>query len=87
MPLAYIPCSARVLRDSTASSLNEMRLGNDELGGEVHTYCPAYTPTLSVNFWRGAPILHSTHSLSGSGFARMWRSMAPRIPTSVSAPD
>lgn len=29
--------------DSTASSLNEMRLGNEELGGEVHSYCPAYT--------------------------------------------
>lgn len=29
--------------DSTASSLNEMRLGNEMLGGEVHSYCPAYT--------------------------------------------
>lgn len=30
-------------KDSTASSLNEMRLGNEILGGEVHSYCPAYT--------------------------------------------
>lgn len=30
-------------RDCTASSLNEMRLGNEELGGDVHSYCPAYT--------------------------------------------
>lgn len=30
-------------KDSTASSLNEMRLGNEFLGGEVHSYCPAYT--------------------------------------------
>ena len=29
---------------ATASSLNEMRLGNDELGSEIHSYCPAYTP-------------------------------------------
>ncbi|MDE7153932.1 MAG: carboxynorspermidine decarboxylase [Muribaculaceae bacterium] len=28
---------------STASSLNEMQLGNEELGDKVHTYCPAYT--------------------------------------------
>lgn len=28
---------------STASSINEMRLGNDELGHRVHAYCPAYT--------------------------------------------
>ncbi|MCH5215791.1 MAG: carboxynorspermidine decarboxylase [Muribaculaceae bacterium] len=28
---------------STASSINEMILGNEELGKLVHTYCPAYT--------------------------------------------
>ena len=31
------PVVREYVRDSTASSLNEMRLGNDELGGEVHT--------------------------------------------------
>ena len=30
-------------RDFTASSLNELRLGNDELGGEAHVYCSVYT--------------------------------------------
>lgn len=30
-------------RNSTASSLNEMKLGNEFLGGDVHSYCPAYT--------------------------------------------
>lgn len=30
-------------RDSTASSLNELRLGREFLGGEIHSYCPAYT--------------------------------------------
>ena len=29
--------------ESTASSLNEMQLANDELGCLAHTYCPAYT--------------------------------------------
>lgn len=29
---------------STASSVNEMRLGNDELHHRVHAYCPVYTP-------------------------------------------
>lgn len=28
---------------STASSLNELRLGREFLGGDVHSYCPAYT--------------------------------------------
>ena len=28
---------------STASSLNEMMLANDELHSLAHTYCPAYT--------------------------------------------
>ena len=30
-------------RDFMASSLNELRLGNEELGGEAHVYCPVYT--------------------------------------------
>ncbi len=30
-------------RNSTASSLNELRLGHEFLHGEVHSYCPAYT--------------------------------------------
>lgn len=30
-------------RDFTASSLNELRLGCETLGGEAHSYCPAYT--------------------------------------------
>lgn len=30
-------------RDFTASSLNELQLGTEELGGEAHSYCPAYT--------------------------------------------
>jgi carboxynorspermidine decarboxylase len=39
---------------STASSLNEMRLGNEVLGGDVHTYCPAYTPATIGEFLAGS---------------------------------
>lgn len=48
------PVVREYVRDSTASSLNEMRLGNDELGGEVHTYCPAYTPDTIGKFLAGS---------------------------------
>lgn len=39
---------------STASSLNEMRLGNEELGKLVHTYCPAYTTNTINEFISGS---------------------------------
>ena len=41
-------------RDSTASSLNEMRLGREFLGGEVHSYCPAYTPQTIGEYLSGS---------------------------------
>ena len=31
-------------RNCTASSVNELRLGAECLGGEIHSYTPAYTP-------------------------------------------
>lgn len=37
------PIIAEYNRDYTASSLNELRLGLETLGGEAHSYCPAYT--------------------------------------------
>lgn len=37
-------------RDFTASSLNELRLGVEELGGEAHVYCPVYTPATIDSF-------------------------------------
>lgn len=39
---------------ATASSLNEMRLGNDELGSEIHSYCPAYTPETIKEYMAGS---------------------------------
>lgn len=39
---------------STASSLNELRLGCEFLGGNVHSYCPAYTPDTIDEFLQGS---------------------------------
>lgn len=39
---------------STASSLNELRLGCEFLGGKVHSYCPAYTPDTIDEFLQGS---------------------------------
>lgn len=48
------PVIRELFTDSTASSLNEMRLGNEMLGGEVHTYCPAYTPDTIGEYLAGS---------------------------------
>lgn len=39
---------------ATASSLNEMKLGNEELGSEIHSYCPAYTPETIIEYMAGS---------------------------------
>ena len=39
---------------STASSVNEMLLANDELHCKAHTYCPAYTPETIKQFIAGS---------------------------------
>ncbi len=39
---------------STASSLNELRLGNEELGRKVHSYCPAYTDSTIDEYLAGS---------------------------------
>ncbi len=48
------PIVREYCRDSTASSLNEMMLGREFLGGDVHTYCPAYTPETIMSFLEGS---------------------------------
>lgn len=40
--------------DSTASSLNELRLSLDYLGGNVHSYCPVYTDATFPQFLEGS---------------------------------
>ena len=44
------PIISEYNRDFTASSLNELRLGTEELGGEAHVYCPVYTPATIDEF-------------------------------------
>lgn len=51
----------------TASSLNELRLGNEELGCRAHSYCPAYTPQTIGEYLAGSS--HLTFN-SLSQFAR-----------------
>lgn len=41
----------------TASSLNELRLGNEELGCLGHSYCPAYTPATIGEYLAGSSYL------------------------------
>ncbi|MGJ8678107.1 MAG: carboxynorspermidine decarboxylase [Akkermansiaceae bacterium] len=38
------PQIARVLKGTTASSINEAKLGIEKFGGEIHVYCVAYKP-------------------------------------------
>ncbi|MDE7407656.1 MAG: carboxynorspermidine decarboxylase, partial [Muribaculaceae bacterium] len=38
------PIIREYIQAATASSLNELQLAREELGDEVHSYCPAYTP-------------------------------------------
>lgn len=40
--------------DCTASSLNEARLGREELHAKVHAYCPAYTDATIDGFLKGS---------------------------------
>ena len=48
------PIIKEYVTNSTASSLNEMHLGNEELGGNVHSYCPAYTPETINEYLNGS---------------------------------
>lgn len=48
------PIIAEYIDSSTASSLNEMRLSHDFLGGDVHTYCPVYTDSSFPEFLKGS---------------------------------
>ncbi|HBC20534.1 MAG TPA: carboxynorspermidine decarboxylase [Porphyromonadaceae bacterium] len=47
------PIIAEYVKDSTASSINEMRLSHDYLGGDVHAYCPVYTDETFPQFLTG----------------------------------
>lgn len=48
------PIIGEYVKDSTASSINELKLGRDELGGDVYSYCPAYTPSTIGEYLAGS---------------------------------
>lgn len=48
------PIIKEYCRNSTASSINELRLGKEFLGGEVHSYCPVYTAETIDQFIAGS---------------------------------
>lgn len=50
------PIVREYVRDCTASSVNELLLGAEELGGDIHSYTPAYTDANIDSFIR-----HSSH--------------------------
>ncbi len=52
--MAHFSDYCGILQNSTASSLNELRLGREFLGGEVHSYCPAYTPDTIDEYLAGS---------------------------------
>lgn len=64
------PIVREYCRDFTASSLNELRLGSEEMGGEAHSYCPAYTDN-SI----GEYLDRSTHITFNS--LHQWQRFAP----------
>lgn len=64
-------------RDFTASSLNELRLGNEELGGEAHVYCPVYTEATISEFLSRAT--HLTFNSLGQWEKYGARTLAARV--------
>lgn len=50
------PIVSEYCRNCTASSVNELLLGSENLGGEIHSYTPAYTDSNIGTFLK-----HSTH--------------------------
>lgn len=67
------PIIKEYCRNCTASSVNELLLGVEELGGDIHSYTPAYTDSNIDTFIR-----HSTHITfnSLSQFARYGKKAA-----------
>ena len=48
------PVIGKYIKNSTASSLNEMKLSHEFLGGNVHSYCPVYTDLSFPEFLKGS---------------------------------
>ena len=66
------PMIRRHLAGTTASSLNEARLGREEFGGEVHVYAPAYRDDEIV------PLLELADHISFNSFSQ-WERHKPKV--------
>ena len=66
------PIMREYVSSATASSLNELRLAREELGAEVHSYCPAYTPATIDEYLDG-----STHITFNS--LSQWERFRPDV--------
>lgn len=73
------PIVREYCRDFTASSVNELRLGCDELGGEAHSYCPAYTDSTI-----GEYLERSSHITFNS--LHQWTRFRDRVAASGTSP-
>ena len=66
------PIVARYCKSFTASSLNELRLGLEDLGHDAHSYCPAYTDQTIGQYLEG-----STHLTFNS--LSQWERFSDRL--------
>lgn len=72
--------------DSTASSVNEALLSRDYLGGEVHGYCPVYTPETFPVFLETCSHITFNSLTQYDRFAdhlRAWNDQHPERPVSA----
>ncbi|MDE7160564.1 MAG: carboxynorspermidine decarboxylase [Muribaculaceae bacterium] len=80
------PVIARYFRASTASSLNEMQLSLDYLGGDVHAYCPVYTEATFPKFLAGCSHITFNSLAQYHRFApqiKEWNEAHPDTPVSA----
>ena len=79
------PLVRRYLAGTCASGLHEARLGREEFGGEVHTFCAAFTEAdLREVLALSDHVVFNSFGQSGAS-ARCWRRRSPSVPACGSA--
>ena len=75
------PIVKEYVSDFTASSLNELQLGNTTLGGQAHTYCPAYTDQTIDRFLAGSSHItfNSLHQFERFGSRALAAGVSPGL--------
>ncbi|WP_290142622.1 carboxynorspermidine decarboxylase [Paramuribaculum intestinale] len=75
------PIIREYVSDFTASSLNELQLGNTTLGGQAHVYCPAYTDQTIGRFLHGASHItfNSLHQFERFGNMALAAGVSPGL--------